>query len=290
MFNFKDSIILFLKGIAIGASNILPSVSGATIALVLGIYERLISAISHFFEGFFLFRKKKNFLNDIYFLVLIGLGAVFGILFFANILNLFFEKFSVVMNALFSGFAIASMCLMCIREKNLNFKTSFSFLVGIFSMLLFMTFFSFFNADYSPSSFILGGFLAGVAMIIPGISGSLVLVALNLYQPLIRLIADFSQLNWSNSLPFLSFFFLGFVLGVGICACGLKKIFSSSWRCQAIFFVAGSILGSLLSFWFNAKNEFPFLLEGQIFLASLFFFLGIFLYAKLYKSLLISHS
>ena len=93
-----EHIINFFKGMIVGIANVIPGVSGGTIAVCTGIYEKLISTISNFFKNF-----KKTFKSNFFFLIPIGLGAVVGILAFSKLMTYLLENFPMQTNFTFIG-------------------------------------------------------------------------------------------------------------------------------------------------------------------------------------------
>ncbi len=193
----KETGILFLKGCAIGVANIIPGVSGGTIAVVMGIYDRLIEAIACFFDSP---EKRKGY---ILFLFKVIAGAVMAILLLANLMDyLLKEHFHVTMFAFF-GLIIGGIPPLLRAHKDMRpgMMRIAVFLLGVL-VVLGPAFLSSAvqgegAAEVSSGSVtgmwgylvILGsGFLAGGAMIVPGISGSFVLVLLGQYAVVIAAI------------------------------------------------------------------------------------------------------
>ena len=99
----KEKLKLVIKGFVIGIANIIPGVSGGTLAITLGIYEDLINAISHFFTNF-----KKN----LEFLILLGIGAVLSILTLSKLINFSLTKFPVPTTLFFIGLIVGGVPLI----------------------------------------------------------------------------------------------------------------------------------------------------------------------------------
>ena len=170
----------FIKGIFIGAGSILPGISSGVICIVLGIYEKLLNSILHFFKDF-----KKN----LHFLFPIGLGGIFGCVLFGNILVYFFNNIPVQTKSLFMGLLLGSLYILYKKENNsvgaefhlrpgrdgtlpLHGKISFivCFLIGI--GLIYLENQVTVSVDYTPNSFsslflILSGFLMSIGIVVP---------------------------------------------------------------------------------------------------------------------------
>lgn len=178
------NVLLFLKGIVVGAANIIPGVSGGTIAVIMGIFDRLIEALNTLFKKF-----KENLL----FLLPVGLGAAVGIVGLSRVINWALSNYEVQTNFFFVGLVAGSIPLIYKRAVS---KSSFKpiyiipFLIGaacVIGMAFItpsgggeaaiqtLTFGNFFKM-------LGGGAIAAAAMVVPGISGSLVMVLLGMYS------------------------------------------------------------------------------------------------------------
>ena len=114
MRNLKEYFVLFLKGMGMGAANVIPGVSGGTIALITGIFERLIDSIKSFdivaLRLFFKF-KIKEFINhtDLFFLIAVLSGAVVSVFSLAKLLEFLFANYPIYVWAFFFGLILASV-------------------------------------------------------------------------------------------------------------------------------------------------------------------------------------
>ena len=112
----KTNLVIFIKGMLIGVVEIIPGVSGGTIALILGIYERLIKAISNINLTFFTQLLKGNFkeawnYSDAGFLFFLVFGMLIAVLSFSSIIIFFFNNYPLFLKALFSGLLLTSLFL-----------------------------------------------------------------------------------------------------------------------------------------------------------------------------------
>jgi putative membrane protein len=198
----KETIVLFLKGCAIGVANIIPGVSGGTLAVILGIYDRLIESIACFFESP---GKRKEY---IIFLVKVLLGAGTAILLLANLMDfLLTQHFQLTMFA-FMGLILGGIPAVWRSHGDMKVRTSrmFVFVLGMIVVLVPALLGSGAAKEAEMSSsvgmavfglkeslmLLLGGFLAGGAMIVPGISGSFILVLMGQYAMIIAAIKELS--------------------------------------------------------------------------------------------------
>lgn len=171
---------LFFKGMVIGVANIMPGVSGGTLAVIMGVYDKLTEAI-----GNFLIVPLKKKIEYAKFLGVIGIGAAIGIGLFAKIIEFCFTNYPKSTAGFFSLLIIPSIPYIIKGEDKKDNKNRLFFLLGAIFTLTFVFLDYFFGGDsggqqlvravtagYCIKLFICGSLAAG-AMIIPGISGSL---------------------------------------------------------------------------------------------------------------------
>ena len=123
----KTNLVIFIKGMLIGVVEIIPGVSGGTIALILGIYERLIKAISNINLTFFTQLLKGNFkeawnYSDAGFLFFLVLGMLIAVLSFSSIIIFFFNNYPLFLKALFTGLLLASLFFKPLKPEKINGK------------------------------------------------------------------------------------------------------------------------------------------------------------------------
>ncbi|MBU1030856.1 MAG: DUF368 domain-containing protein [Nanoarchaeota archaeon] len=189
MKNFKESFMIFLRGLLMGAADVIPGVSGGTIALITGIYERLIKAIDDVnrfvLKDFFHFRLKKAFLNvkklDFALLVPLLLGIGIAILSLAHLITFLLEEFVAVTFAFFFGLILASAVFVYKHAGKKHCQNIPFLFVGLVVGFLLAAPGSF-GTNHSLPIIFLSGAIGICAMILPGISGSAILVLLGQYQ------------------------------------------------------------------------------------------------------------
>ena len=188
--NTFDYITLFFKGVFMGIADAMPGISGGTIALLLGIYEELIRSISELKLSLF-FELKKGFnpfwkkLNGNFLLALV-LGIGISLISFVKISANFLESFPLFIWSFFLGLIFATVNVI---YKLINKWRSLNFFFLIISIIFsyFLSSFSVYETDEISLLYILfSGVIASSAMILPGISGSLILVILGVYAYLIK--------------------------------------------------------------------------------------------------------
>ena len=236
----------FLKGMGVGSANVIPGVSGGTIALITGIFERLINAlkslnltaINLFFTG-----KFKEFAKhtDLWFLVSVGSGVVVAILTIARLFEFMFENYPIYLWSFFFGMILVSIYYVGITIEKFNWKVIVSFIIGTGIAL----FISFGTPAKENSNFIylfICGAVATCSMILPGLSGSFVLVLMGNYQ--LIMIDAVNDLNLKILLPVV----LGGVVGLLAFSHLLSWIFKN-YRDITIAVLTGFILGSMPIIW-----------------------------------------
>lgn len=248
---FKDNIFTFLKGFAMGTANVIPGVSGGTIALITGIFERLLHSLKSFNLQFLKLLFKGNFKTlathiDLKFLAVVLLGIFTSIFTVAKLLSFLFENYPVFIWSYFFGLIIASIWLVGKTISKYN-ATVIVFLILGTAIAASITILSPARENDSFFYLVICGVVAVCSMILPGISGSFVLVLMGNYELVLRSITEFNIVNLT-------------AVGIG-CAIGLPA-FSHllSWlykkfKNQTVAILTGFILGSLAVIW-PWKNSF----------------------------------
>jgi len=242
----KEYLVIMLKGMAMGIANVIPGVSGGTIALITGIFERLINAIKSFdlvAVKLLLKGKIKEFFNytDLGFLIAVFLGVGIAIILVAKIFEFLFEQYPVFIWSFFFGLILASIYFVGKTIEKWSFSVIVTFVIGTSIAMLF-TFLTPATENDGFLYLVLCGVVAICSMILPGLSGSFVLILLGNYQ----LVAIDAINN----------FRMDVLVPVGIGAVGGLIAFSHvlSWlfkkfKDQTIGALTGFILGSLGIIW-----------------------------------------
>lgn len=234
-----NMFLLFLKGIAIGMVNIIPGVSGGTLAVVLGIYNEFVNAITLNF--------KKIWANKKFVFPLLG-GMLLGILIFSKLIGILYENFPIQTNYFFTGLVLGSLPMifsLTIKnyhtkndenqkiqdddknaQKKLSTRTIISIVISIlvgFAVIMFFTILQKkFDATQMSSAMpeitfplelriFIAGILGAIAMIIPGISGSLIMLMMGVYPIIVTCIPSLFEPS-----KFLHALFLLLPNGVGV--------------------------------------------------------------------------
>ncbi len=251
----KDKIILALKGIAIGIGNAIPGVSGGTIAVVLKIFDRLIESITP---------NIKKLIKNMPFLIPIGIGMVIGIILTSTALDYLFETYNVPTQLLFMGLIVGSLPLVLKECKKDSPKIRpinlVPFIVGLGFMIA-LLFASEGQALFTEGVFGIReiillpifGFIAAVTMVIPGVSGSMIMKVLGAYDTIISSVANFD-------FPILIAFGFGAVVGIFVAA-RIIDILMKKCRQGTYCLIIGLIVGSVPHIF---PSEFRFDAQGIV--------------------------
>ncbi|HPJ62282.1 DUF368 domain-containing protein [Lentimicrobium sp.] len=257
----REHLNLFLKGVAMGTANIIPGVSGGTIALITGIFERLINAIKSFnlkalrllLNGRFSEFAKHT---DLVFLLVLFAGVGFAILSLARIFEFLFKNYPVYIWSYFFGLILASVYFVGKTVTRWSPAAVISFIAGAaFAISL-----TFMNPATENSSFvylIICGVAAVCSMILPGISGSFILILMGNYQ--LVFIDAINNLRLDILLPVV----IGAAFGLLGFSYFLSWIFKK-FRDQTIALLTGFILGSLGIIWPWKKTIYMLDAAGEI--------------------------
>ena len=236
----------FLKGVGVGSANVIPGVSGGTIALITGIFERLINALKScnltaiklFFTG-----KFKEFAEyiDFKFLVSVGCGVVVAILSIARLFEFLFAEYPIYLWSFFFGMILVSIYYVGITIEKFNWKVVLSFIIGT-AFALFIAFGTPAKENSNILYLMICGAVATCSMILPGLSGSFVLVLMGNYQ--LIMIDAVNDLNLGILLPVV----FGGVVGLLAFSHLLSWIFKN-YRDITIALLTGFILGSMPIIW-----------------------------------------
>jgi len=242
----KEYIIILLKGVAVGVANVIPGVSGGTIALITGIFERLIDSLKSFGLSalkLLLSGKWKLFVKktDFYFLVTLMVGVVLALVTLARIFDFLFTHYPVYIWSFFFGLILASVFFVGKTVEKWKVATIVSFTVGAVVAVLF-TFLTPATQNDGFLYLLLCGVVAVCSMILPGLSGSFVLILLGNYQ----LIA-IDAIN-NRDIAILFPVALGAVVGLVAFSHLLSWVFKR-YKDQTIALLTGFILGSLGVIW-----------------------------------------
>ena len=243
-FFMKKAVMLYVKGLAMGAADVVPGVSGGTIAFISGIYEELLRSIGNVAPALLLLLKGRvadawKLANANFLLVLLaGIGT--SILTLAKLITYLLETHPIPVWSFFFGLVLVSVYIVGREIKRWN--------LGLFVLFALGAAFGYWITSASPihwSDSLLGLFFAGAiaicAMILPGISGSFVLVLMGLYPTVLGALKDFN-------LPVIVVFASGCAVGL-ISFARVVSWLLQRWHSITLAFLAGLMLGSLNKIW-----------------------------------------
>ncbi|MBA6153044.1 DUF368 domain-containing protein [Gelidibacter maritimus] len=242
---FIDYLFISLKGIAMGAADAVPGVSGGTIAFISGIYEELITTISGVNlsllttfkdSGFSAFWKQLNG----NFLVALLTGIVISFVSFMRLAKFLIEEHPVLIWSFFFGLIVASIFFVGKQIKTWNLGTIVALIFGTLAAYYVTTLPSLANND-SPIFLFFAGAIAICAMILPGISGSFILVILGAYKTLSDALHDFDFKR-------IALFAVGALVGLLSFSRILKWLFKH-YKNTTLAVLTGFIFGSLNKIW-----------------------------------------
>ena len=255
-------LMLVIKGFIMGIGNIIPGVSGGTLALTLGIYEDFISSISHFFKNL---KKNLNFLIPIF----IGIGL--SLLTMSNVISGAFEHYPVPTAFFFMGLVIGGIPMLANTvKKSKERKKVSSYVIALitFSLVIVLAFSDqLFGSGLSDVALknmdatgyillFLVGVIAAATMVIPGVSGSLVLMLLGYYLPIVNTIKDLTHFkNITDNILILIPFGIGVLIGIVLIAKIIEWLFKK-YKAKTMFGVLGFIIASIIAIPVSVYNEY----------------------------------
>lgn len=245
MRTLKDYIILGLKGIAMGAADVVPGVSGGTIAFISGIYQELIDTINQI--NFNTLRILKNegikaawkSINGNFLASLLS-GILISILSLAQLINWLLEHKPVLLWSFFFGLILASIYFVGRQVEKWQIKQIIALMIGAL-VAYYITIMPALSGNNTPWFIFLSGSLAICAMILPGISGSFILVLLGAYKPVL------DALHNKNFTLIISLM-AGAVVGILSFSRLLKWMFDHH-KNATLAVLTGFIIGSLNKIW-----------------------------------------
>lgn len=243
-------IITIIHGFCMALADSVPGVSGGTVAFLMGFYDNFITSLNDLISGTSEKRKEALF-----YLIKLGIGWIIGFLLAAVVLSSIFETHIYQVSSLFMGFIIFAIPIVVYEERhNLrsHWKSAFFMIIGI-AVVAAITYFnpvgsqSGINTDNLSVVTLLYIFVAGAiaicAMILPGISGSSLLLIFGIYLPIITGIKDILHMNF-HALPILLAFGFGVITGIILIIKAVKNTLEKH-RAAMIYLVTGLMIGSL---------------------------------------------
>lgn len=241
----QHGIGLFLRGMAMGVADLIPGVSGGTIALITGIYDELIHSISNLHPRLLLQIRKRGWVafwresNGSFFLLLLS-GIATSVIAFSSLLHFLLEEHRTFLFSFFFGLVAFSVPMVAREVVKWNFKIIG---VGIFGCAIAFGIGSLPAMTVEPGMayLVLCGSIAACAMILPGISGSFILLLLGVYPQVIAALKSFDLMR-------IMAVGIGAVIGLLLFS-RVLKIALERYHSFILSLLSGFLLGSLQSLW-----------------------------------------
>jgi len=240
----KKYFLLYGKGLAMGAADVVPGVSGGTVAFITGIYDELLRSIASIPAAALMLLRGRivdawRAANATFLLVLL-LGILTSVLSLARLITYLLAEQPIPVWSFFFGLILVSAHLVAREIQRWNWSRGLSFVLGA-AFAYWITVASPVQLGSDPFSLFLAGAIAICAMILPGISGSFILVLLGLYAVVLGAVKSFDLL-------LLAVFASGCLVGL-ICFASLLRWLLVRWRDLSLAFLTGLMLGSLNKIW-----------------------------------------
>ncbi len=244
-FDIKEAILIFIRGVLMGSADIVPGVSGGTIALITGIYGHLVEAISKIRFGFLkpLFKGDFNgFLTQLFeeidfkFFIPLVLGIGVAFLTLAKVVTYCMDVHTAFTYSFFLGLIIASAVILFKKLNDINLKNILFAILGAVLTFIFVSL-NPIAANHSLIVIFFSGMIAICAMILPGISGSFLLLLLGQYKYMLNALHQLQLVD-----------IIVFVVGALIGILGFSKILNYLLKNHeevTMAFLIGVMLGSL---------------------------------------------
>ena len=293
-------LIVFFKGITMGIADLIPGVSGGTIAFITGIYYELINTINSITLSKFRVLLKFEF-SDFWksingnFIISLTFGVLSGILIFSSIISFLLTNYSVQVWSFFFGIVISGIFILFSQVKKKKIYYYILILLGIFTAFS-LSLIEPSNNKISLIYLFLTSMIAIIAMILPGISGALIFILFGVYEYIIELLNKSIKILLSMQIDLIISIYsrilviiLGMIIGLKVFSKILKWLFLN-FKNQTIFFLIGIMIGSLPKIWpwknlnnfnsiFNFKSEYYIdIFSGILFMTLGFLILIIFDY------------
>lgn len=243
-------IINFIRGLCMALADSVPGVSGGTIAFIMGFYDKFINSLDSLIYG-----SKKEKIESLKFLIKLGSGWIVGMVLAALVLANLFDKHIYIISSLFLGFVIFAIPLI-IKEEKENLKGKYYNIIFTIIGIALVVLITILNPVSSNSTIditklnfgliiylIIAGMVAISAMVLPGISGSTLLLIFGLYVSIMTGIKEVLHFNLEY-LPSLIFFGLGVIIGI-LSIIKILKNALKKFRSATIYLVIGLMIGSI---------------------------------------------
>ncbi|MCW5520354.1 DUF368 domain-containing protein [Aureitalea sp. L0-47] len=257
--NLLQYLVISAKGIAMGAADVVPGVSGGTIAFISGIYEELIETIHKLDLGFFKLWRRGGFKAawssyNLSFLLALFSGVIVSILSLAKLITWLLATHPIMVWSFFFGLVLASILFIGRQITGWNLKT----IIAIVLAATFALYITLAKPVGSPDStwfLFIAGFVAIIAMILPGISGAFILLLLGAYAPVMETLSQLStgigEGDWGaagNAALRIGVFAIGAIVGLKVFSRTLNWMFKH-YKNLTLAVLTGFMIGALNKIW-----------------------------------------
>ena len=242
----KKNIILILKGMGMGIANVIPGVSGGTVALITGIYQELLKSLKSFDKQAFSLLLALNFkefgiYTNLSFLAYVFGGSLISLFSIASLFKFLFKNYPLEIWSLFFGLILASIIFIGQRIKTWNFQSYLAIIIGTL-VALSLTFITPSAENNNLFYVFLCGIIGISGMILPGLSGSYILILMGNYELLmVRSVSEFD-------IPLLLTFLFGSIFGLLALSNFLHWLINKYYS-VTLAGLTGFIIGSLSIIW-----------------------------------------
>ncbi len=246
-------LINFVRGFCMAIADSVPGVSGGTIAFLLGFYDKFVGAFNNILSG-----TKEQRINAAKFLLKLGVGWIIGFVICVLILSSVFQSNIYQISSLFLGLIIFAIPVIAMAEKDC-LKGKYANLIFTVIGIIIVCLITYYNPVSGEGSSVnltqpsielaLYVFVAAIitisAMVLPGISGSTLLLAMGLYLPLLNAVKEVIHMDMSYLLM-LGIFALGLIVGIFL-VIKIVKHCLDNYRSQTVYLILGLMIGSIYS-------------------------------------------
>lgn len=253
---------LIIKGFIIGIAKIIPGVSGSMLAITLNVYDKSLECICNFTNN-----KKEN----IKYLTLLSLGIISSIIIFSKIIKYSLSNYYLITMLLFLGLIIGSTKDF-IKKININKKSTIQIIISfilfiIFTLLYIDNNYRLKNNYIDKIMLFISGFIESLSSIVPGVSGTMLLMTIGTYNIVINIISNLTNINFIiNNISLILIFLFGTLLGIIITSLMMKNLLNkhknSTYSCILGICIANIII--LIIKIFQVKYTFIELIIGLI--------------------------
>ncbi|WP_024615250.1 DUF368 domain-containing protein [Clostridium sp. Ade.TY] len=245
-------IINFIRGFCMALADSVPGVSGGTIAFILGFYDKFINSLNDVVTG-----NKEKRIEAIKFLIKLGIGWITGFVLSVLFITSIFNEHIYEISSLFVGFIIVAIPII-FKEERKSIVGKYKNIIFLIIGILIVAGITYFNPASGGSGVVVSveslniglsiyvfvsAMIAISAMVLPGISGSTILLIFGLYAPVLGAVKQVLKFNF-DYLPVVIIFGVGVLTGIAVTIKGVKYALSH-YRSQTIYCILGLMIGSL---------------------------------------------